>query len=113
MVVKRSLRGLAAWSAPAVLPEACPLCGRRLVSGASVDEHHLVPRSQGGTAKERVHRICHRKIHATFGEKELARDFPTWQALREHPLIAEFVAWVANKPPKFFRRNATSRRKRS
>ena len=113
MVVKRRLRDLPAWSAPAAPSGACPLCGRPLVPGPSVDEHHLVPRSQGGTAKERVHRICHRKIHATFGEKELARDFPTWQALREHPVIADFVAWVASKPPEFFRRNATSRRKRS
>ena len=113
MVVKRSLRGQAAWSVPAALSEACPLCGRPLVPGVSVDEHHLVPRSEGGSAKERVHRICHRKIHATFDEKELARDFPTWQALREHPAIADFVVWVANKPPEFLRRNVTSRRKRT
>ena len=113
MVVKRRLRDLPDWVAPDEPPGACPLCGRLLVPGSSVDEHHLVPRSQGGTAKERVHRICHRKIHATFGEKELARDFSTWQALREHPSIADFVAWVANKPPQFFRRNATAGRKRS
>ena len=93
-------------------PGACPLCGRPLVPGASIDEHHLVPRSQGGSAKERVHRICHRKIHATFTEKELARDFHTWQALRSHPSIADFVVWVAGKPAEFYRRNATSGRKR-
>lgn len=112
MVGKRRLRHLAPWTAPAEPPSACPLCGRPLIAGASVDEHHLVPRSEGGVAKERVHRICHRKIHATFTEKELARRFHSWQALREHPLIADFVAWVANKPPEFYRRNATSARKR-
>ena len=112
MVVKRRLRGLPDWTVPPEPPGVCPLCGRALVPGASVDEHHLVPRSRGGSAKERVHRICHRKIHATFGEKELARDFHTWQALRSHPLIADFIAWVANKPAEFYRRNATSERKK-
>jgi hypothetical protein len=36
----------------------------------------------------------------------LAREFHTWQALREHPVIADFVKWVAGKPPEFYRRNA-------
>lgn len=112
MVGKRRLRNLPAWDAPAEAPAACPLCGRPLVPGASVDEHHLVPRSEGGVAKELVHRICHRKIHATFTEKELAREFHSWRALREHPLIKDFIAWVAGKPPEFYRRNATSARKR-
>ena len=26
----------------------CPVCGRPLIEGPSVDRHHLVPRSQGG-----------------------------------------------------------------
>ena len=111
MVVKRRLRGLPDWSTPPEPPGVCPLCGRPLVLGASVDEHHLVPRSQGGSVKEHVHRICHRKIHATFTEKELARGFHTWQALRAHPPIADFIAWVAGKPAEFYRRNATSRQK--
>lgn len=83
-----------------------------MVAGASVDEHHLVPRSEGGVVKEKVHRICHRKIHATFSEKELARHFPTWEALRAHPSIADFIRWVANKPPEFHRRNVASSQRR-
>ncbi len=112
MVGKRRLRNLAPWHGPAEPPGACPLCGRPLVAGASVDEHHLVPRSEGGVAKELVHRICHRKIHATFTEKELARDFSDWASLRAQPPIADFIAWVRTKPPEFYRRNATSARKR-
>lgn len=108
MVAKRRLRGSVSWCVPPEPPGPCPLCGRPLVPGATVDEHHLVPRSQGGVAKEPVHRICHRKIHATFTEKELARHFHTWSALREHPAIADFIAWVANKPPEFYRRNAVA-----
>jgi len=112
MVAKRRLRSPVSWSLPPEPPGPCPLCGRPLVPGASVDEHHLVPRSEGGVAKELVHRICHRKIHATFTEKELARDFHSWRALREHPVIADFIRWVANKPPEFYRRNATAGRRR-
>lgn len=112
MVVKRSLRNAPAWTLPSEAPGSCPLCGRELPEDASVDEHHLVPKSEGGMVKEKVHRICHRKIHATFSEKELARRFHTWQSLREHPVIAEFIDWVAGKPPQFYRRHATDKRKR-
>ncbi|MDB5842732.1 MAG: hypothetical protein JWP79_42 [Polaromonas sp.] len=103
MVSRRALRGtepLGYVKPPG--PLLCPLCGRLLEPGASTDEHHLVPRSQGGKAKALIHRICHRKIHATFSERELARDFSTWEALRAHPQIAEFVAWLAGKPPTFY-----------
>jgi len=103
MVSKRALRGtepLGYVKPPG--PMLCPLCGRLLEPGASTDEHHLVPRSQGGKAKALIHRICHRKIHATFGERELARNFNTWEALQAHPQIAAFVAWLAGKPPTFY-----------
>lgn len=109
MVAKRSQRSTQGWYIAPEPPGPCPLCGRPMVPGASVDEHHLVPRSEGGVAKEKVHRICHRKIHATFSEKELARQFHTWEALRAHPAIADFIRWVANKPPEFYRRNVSAR----
>ncbi|WP_374568650.1 HNH endonuclease [Ideonella sp.] len=112
MVVKRSQRARTNWCHPPEPPGPCPLCARPLVPGASVDEHHLVPRSQGGVAKEAVHRICHRKIHATFNEKELARNFHSWESLRAHPAIADFIRWVASKPPEFYRRNAASSQRR-
>ena len=82
-------------------PEPCPLCGRPLVAGLSIDEHHLVPRSQGGKEKFLVHRICHQKIHQTIPEKELARRYHTWEALSEHPEIRAFISWVRKRPPGF------------
>lgn len=113
MVGKRHLRsGEPFGSARPAPPPPCPLCGREIVPGASADEHHLVPRSEGGRHTELVHRICHHKIHATFSEKELARHFHTWAALRAHPEIAEFVAWVAKKPPQFHDRSRKPRRRR-
>ena len=113
MVSKRALRGtepLGHVKPPG--PAICPLCGRPLEVGASVDEHHLVPRSQGGKAKALIHRICHRKIHATFGERELARDYSSWQALAAHPEIAAFVRWVAGKPAAFYDNSRRPARRR-
>ena len=113
MVSKRALRGTEplGYIKP-IGPAYCPLCGRLLEPGGSVDEHHLVPRSQGGKTKTTVHRICHRKIHATLSERELARDFSTWQALLAHPEIAAFVAWVAGKPPGFYDNSRRPARRR-
>ena len=89
---------------------ACPLCGREMIAGPSVEEHHLVPRSEGGKATTAMHRVCHRKIHAEIGERELAQRYNTPEALLEHPEIAAFVRWVARKPPEFS--TATFKRKR-
>ena len=82
MVSKRNLRGTEplGYVKPLALPN-CPLCGRPMVPGASVDEHHLLPRSCGGKVKELVHRICHRKIHATLSKLELGKAFSSWAAL--------------------------------
>jgi hypothetical protein len=37
-----------------------------------------------------------------FSEKELARQFHTWQALKGHPEMATFISWVKKRPPEFF-----------
>jgi 5-methylcytosine-specific restriction endonuclease McrA len=103
MVSRRALRGTEPLGhVPPPGDATCPLCGRPLPPDGSVDEHHLVPRSEGGRQKERVHRICHRKIHATLSERDLARHFSTWEALRAQPEIAAFIRWVARKPPNFY-----------
>jgi len=102
-----------AWE-PDATPVAtdCPLCGRPLLPGPATDEHHLVPKSQRGREKFPVHRICHTKIHATISEKRLAAEYNTWEALRAHPQIAAFIAWVQKKPPAFIDRNVRARDKR-
>jgi len=85
-----------------------------MVPGPSVDRHHLVPKLKGGAKGEVVlmHKVCHRKIHSVLTEAEIARDYPTVAALRTHPEIARFIAWVAGKPPEFLVRHAGGRRKR-
>ncbi len=112
MVGKRSLRSALPLGHNAQALGDCPLCGRQLVAGKSVDEHHLLPKSQGGREKFLMHRICHRKLHATFTEKELARSFNTWAALQAHEDIAAFVAWVQKKPTEYYDNSVRSARKR-
>ncbi|HEY4374710.1 MAG TPA: hypothetical protein VGN52_22500 [Burkholderiales bacterium] len=93
-------------------PLICPLCGRPMLPGPTVDEHHLLPKAQKGRDKFLVHRICHTKIHATLSEKELARRYHTWEALRAQPEIAAFIEWVKKKPPGYVGRNITAKAKR-
>lgn len=80
----------------------CPLCARPIPPGAG-SVHHLVPRLKGGKAGPTVllHDICHREIHATLTEAELARDYGTVDALRLHPRLAGFLNWVSKRPPGF------------
>lgn len=46
-------------------------------------------------------RPCHKQIHAVLNERELAETYNRRAALLEHAAIAEFVAWIADKPPGF------------
>lgn len=91
----------------AIWPEdgLCPLCGRPMTRGPSVNDHHLVPRSKGGRKKWAIHKVCHGKIHSTLSEKELAERYFTFEALRAHPEISAFVAWVRKKEPTYVGRH--------
>lgn len=77
----------------------CFLCGRPL--GERVEWHHPVPRSRGERETVPVHPICHRAIHRALDNKALARDYSSPAALRAHPELARFVAWVDGKDPDF------------
>ncbi|MDR6113781.1 hypothetical protein QE360_000750 [Sphingomonas sp. SORGH_AS789] len=80
-------------------PRSCALCDRPL--GAKVEWHHPVPKSEGGRETVPVHPICHRTIHATFSNAELARGFSDFAVLRAHPEMARFLRWIAGKPADF------------
>lgn len=77
----------------------CALCDRPL--GARIEWHHLVPKSEGGRQTAAVHPICHRTIHATLPNADLARDYAAPEALRTHPMIARYLRWIADKPADF------------
>ena len=81
----------------------CPLCGRPIPADVLQSQHHLVPKSKGGRKSETVllHDICHREIHSSLKETEIARTYNTIAALRAHPRLAKFIDWVAKRPPEF------------
>lgn len=108
MAKKRELPPLPVKPNPA--QALCPLCSRPL-GEAHVDEHHLVPKSEGGRAKFPIHRVCHTKIHSLFTEPELASAYFTWEALKSHPEMESFIRWVARKPSHYIARNRRAARK--
>jgi hypothetical protein len=77
----------------------CWLCHRPL--GSRVEWHHPVPKAKGGREVVGLHPICHRAIHARFSNARLARIGADRPALMADAGLAEFVAWVAGKPPDF------------
>ncbi len=48
-----------------------------------------------------VHPICHRTIHASFTNVELARLEAEGLPLASHPKLERFLGWIARKPPDF------------
>ena len=98
---------------PVTTPDPiCALCGRPIPEGVAQSRHHLVPRLKGGKGGATVllHHICHKEIHATLTEADLARDYNTPEALRSHPRLARFIGWVRKRPPGFLSRTPGSRR---
>ena len=88
----------------------CALCDRP-IPPALRDAHHLIPKSRGGSVTVFMHRACHKQVHALFTETELARHYPSPQALREHPEVKRFINWVRDKPSDFNPPTRRSRRK--
>lgn len=91
----------------------CPLCGRPIPEGVPQSLHHLIPKMRGGKGGPTVlmHHICHKEVHAALTEAELARGYTTPEALRSHPRLARFAAWVAKRPPEFMSRVPDARRR--
>lgn len=77
----------------------CALCGR--VLGQKIEWHHRIPKSRGGTEVLPVHPICHRTIHASVSNQELATIFADLDDLRARPDISRFLRWILDKPPDF------------
>jgi len=80
---------------------SCPVCGRAMIAGPSVDRHHWVPKSEGGRETDFIHMVCHRMIHRVLSEQELATAYADPAVVRAHPEIARFVAWVRKQPPEY------------
>ena len=92
----------------------CPLCERPIPPDVPQSLHHLIPKLKGGKGGPTIliHHICHKEIHATLSESELARSYASVDALRAHPRLAKFFKWVVKRPPQFLSKTTGGRRKR-
>ena len=71
-----------------------------------VSEHHLVPRSQGRRQGVKVQDLptvslcpaCHKFLHRTFSNAELAGEYHSLDALLAHDAVRRFVAWLRTQP---------------
>jgi 5-methylcytosine-specific restriction endonuclease McrA len=91
----------------------CEFCSRPIPVNVPQSVHHLIPRSKGGKNSPTVilHHLCHKEIHITLSEAELARTYNNLEALREHPRLAKFISWVKKRPPEFLSRSHGRKKK--
>ena len=95
-------------------PSRCSLCGRD-VPKSLITLHHLTPRQKGGKAEHRTPmcKPCHKQLHATFSNKDLASTYSTIESLHSAPLLQPFLEWIRKqKPDRNFRTMAAKGRGR-
>lgn len=75
--------------------QRCQLCLREVPRGL-ITLHHLLPRQKGGAAKDRTPlcKPCHKQLHATFSNTQLAREYATLEALRQAEALQPFLHWI-------------------
>ncbi|MDV6374769.1 HNH endonuclease [Deinococcus arenicola] len=91
------------WPLPPQAAPACALCER---ATPHLTEHHLIPRSQGRRRGTKISELptvmlcgpCHKFLHRTFSNAELAQEYSAVDALLEHEDVQRFVAWVKKQP---------------
>jgi hypothetical protein len=83
----------------------CPLCQRDLPAELE-DNHHLIPKTfKGKRSADNIvslHRVCHRKIHSVFTERELLHTYNTIESILSDPDIQSFVKWIHKKPADYY-----------
>ena len=78
----------------------CDLC-RRDVPKRLITQHHVKPKSEGGRHEHKAPlcKPCHKQVHATFSNKELAKRYADLDALRGAERLQPFLVWIAKQKP--------------
>lgn len=78
----------------------CALC-TRAVPARLITQHHLKPKQKGGKAEHRTPmcKPCHKQVHATFSNADLARDYRDIESLRAAALLQPFLKWIRKQSP--------------
>ncbi len=69
-------------------------------------EHHLIPKSQGRRQGLNIAALptvllcsaCHKFLHKTFSNAELAGEFNSVDVLLEREEVRKFVTWIKKQP---------------
>jgi hypothetical protein len=62
----------------------------------ATSRHHLVPREEGGRYGPTVDlcQPCHSSVHRFLTNRELARQYPTVEALRAAEGLQTYLVWI-------------------
>ena len=92
---RRRARRLTAELPPvlAPVPLRCGLCEREV---QATSRHHLVPREEGGRYGPVVDlcQPCHSSVHRFLSNRDLARRYPTVEALRGAEELQTYLHWI-------------------
>ncbi len=71
----------------------CGLCEREV---QSTSRHHLVPREEGGRHGATVDlcQPCHSSVHRFLSNRDLARRYPSVEALRGAEELQTYLRWI-------------------
>jgi hypothetical protein len=71
----------------------CGLCEREV---QATSRHHLVPREEGGKHGPTVDlcQPCHSSVHRFLSNRDLARRFPSVEALRGADELQTYLRWI-------------------
>ena len=83
---------------PLPVPVPPPICAAASASVrcSHTSRHHLVPRQEGGRYGHTVDlcQPCHSSVHRFLTNRELARRYPTVEALRAAEPLQGYLSWI-------------------
>jgi hypothetical protein len=85
---------------PEIEWSVCSLCERDVPRGM-ITLHHLTPKQKGGKAEHRTPlcKPCHKQLHATWSNTDLARSYDQLESLRQAPELQPFLKWIRKQKP--------------